>query len=124
VPSSAYPPQFDNVSFGIAPAGSPPAWSFFSAPTPGTTNGAGTRAGPIIYALEKNPPQPIPGPLTVTAKVLPANDPVTAVRLYYRRMFTPETMLPMTDDGSGGDTNAADGIWTAVIPPQPSLRES
>ena len=109
-----YPPQFENVSFGQA--GSPPAWSFFSTPTPGAPNGSGTRAGPIVAAIEKNPPQPVAGPLTLTAIVRPVNAPVATVKLYYRRMFVAETMLSMTDDGTGGDAVAGDGIWTAVIP--------
>jgi hypothetical protein len=111
-----YPPQFENESFGVAPAGPSPGWTFFSTPTPGAANGSGTRAGPMVYALEANPPQPVTGPLTIAARVLPANDPVAAVSLYYRRMFGPETMLSMRDDGTGGDAGAGDGIWTAVIP--------
>src|SRR5205823_2455496 len=35
----AYPAQFQNVSFGLSEPSSPPVWAFFSAPTPGTTNG-------------------------------------------------------------------------------------
>jgi hypothetical protein len=111
-----YPPQFENISFGLDQTGFTPAWSFFSVPSPGAPNGSGTRAGPIVCALEPNPPQPVTGPLTITARVLPVNDPVAAVRLYYRRMYAAETMLPMTDNGTGGDAKAGDGIWTAVIP--------
>jgi hypothetical protein len=111
-----YPPQFADQSFGLSQGTSPAAWSFFSTPTPGGPNSSGTLAGPIIYALEKNPPQPVTGPLTITARVLPANGPVATVRLFYRRMFAAETVLPMTDDGTGGDAEAGDGIWTAVIP--------
>lgn len=112
----AYPAQFDDESFGFAQGGSPPAWTFFSTPTPGAPNGSGTRAGPILQAVEANPPQPVTGPLPITVRALPANDPVAGVRLYHRRMFAPDTMLPMTDDGTGGDAVAGDGIWTAVIP--------
>jgi hypothetical protein len=94
----------------------PPAWSFFSTPTPGAPNASGTRAGPIIDVTVKNPPQPVAGPLTITATVRPANDPVATVKLYYRPMFAAETILEMTDDGTGGDATAGDGIWTAIIP--------
>lgn len=111
-----YPPQFENESFGLSQTGSPPVWSFFSAPTPGAPNGSGTRAGPVVHALETNPPQPVTGPLTVTARAYPANDPVATVRLYCRRMFFAETIMSMRDDGTGGDAKAGDGIWTAVIP--------
>jgi len=109
----SYPPQFENESFGL---GAQAAWSFFAAPTPGAANGSGVRAGPILSAQQANPPPPASGPLTIAAIVRPSNDPVSAVRLFYRRMFTPETMLPMTDDGTGADAQAGDGIWTVVIP--------
>ena len=112
----AYPPQFENVSFGLGGPASSPEWSFFSAPTPGATNASGTRAGPIVDVVERNPPQPVAGPLTITATVRSVNDPVASVRLYYRRMFAAETMVAMTDDGAGGDAMAGDGIWTAIIP--------
>jgi hypothetical protein len=112
----AYPPQFDNRSFGFAQPALPPVWSFFSAPTPGAANTGGTRAGPIVEAVEPNPPQPVAGPLTLTAVVRAANDPVSAVRLHYRRMFAAEVMVGMNDNGTGGDAQAGDGIWTGVIP--------
>lgn len=112
----SYPPQFENQSFGLSTTGSPPTWTFFSTPTPGTTNSIGTRAGPIIYPTEKNPPQPVAGPLTITAKIVTVNSPVRTVRLFFRRMFAAETVLTMTDDGTAGDAVAGDGIWTAVLP--------
>ncbi len=112
----AYPAQFQNVSFGLSEPSSPPVWAFFSAPTPGTTNGSGTRAGPIFDVVVRNPPQPVAGPLIITAAVRPANDPVATVKLYYRRMFAAEIMVAMHDDGAGGDAIAGDGIWTAIIP--------
>ena len=49
----AYPPQFENVSFGLGQAASSPEWSFFSTPTPGAPNASGTRAGPIFGAVVK-----------------------------------------------------------------------
>ena len=94
----------------------PPAWTFFSTPTPGAPNASGTRAGPIFDTVVKNPPQPVTGPLTITAAVRPIVDPVARVTLYYRKMFDAETMLAMNDSGTKGDATAADGIWTAVIP--------
>ncbi|MEO8353453.1 MAG: lamin tail domain-containing protein, partial [Chthoniobacteraceae bacterium] len=92
------------------------AWSSFSTPTPGAANASGTRAGPLFETVVANPPQPVAGPLTITAQVRAINDPVATVKLFYRRMFTAEVMLPMTDDGTGGDATAGDGIWTAIIP--------
>jgi len=112
----AYPPQFENVSFGLDQGKSPPVWCFFITPTPGAPNTNGTPAGPIVSALEPNPAQPVTGPLTITARLLPVNGPVATVSLYYRRMFGAETLVPMRDDGTGGDAVAGDGIWTAVIP--------
>ncbi len=111
-----YPPQFEDESFGLDPAGSAPAWSYFATPTPGAANGSGRRSGPIVRVSEPNPPQPVTGPLVIKAVVLPVNDAVATVRLYYRRMYGPETMVPMTDDGTGGDAGAGDGVWTATIP--------
>lgn len=112
----AYPAQFENESFGLGQGGSPAPWSFFRTPTPGGPNASGTRAGPAIHALQANSPPPASGPLAVTARVVAANAPVAAVRLYWRRMYAAEAMLPMTDDGVGGDATARDGIWTAVLP--------
>ena len=111
-----YPEQFENISFGLTGAAAPSLWSFFSTPTPGAANGAGTRAGPIFDAALKDPLQPVSGPLTVTATIRAANDPVSAVRLYYRKMFAAESTITMVDDGTGGDAKAGDGIWTAIIP--------
>ncbi|HAB15750.1 MAG TPA: hypothetical protein DCE44_04790, partial [Verrucomicrobiales bacterium] len=87
-----------------------------STPTPGAANPAGSRAGPVIDLIVKDPPQPITGPLTVSAAVRAVNDPVTSVNLYYRRMFDSETKVFMRDDGAGSDLLAGDGIWTATIP--------
>ncbi|MCB1128655.1 MAG: lamin tail domain-containing protein, partial [Verrucomicrobiae bacterium] len=106
----AYPDQFDNESFGIAQGSSPPEWTFFPMPTPGAPNGNGVRAGPVVQVLEPNPPQPVTGPLTVMARVSPANDPVAEVTLSYRRMFSVDTLLAMRDDGTGEDTAANDGV--------------
>lgn len=112
----AFPPQFDNVSYGIGGTAATPALSFFSTPTPGAANPSGTRAGPVIGVAVKNPPRPVTGPLTITARVREVNDPVASLNLYYRRMFNTETNVVMRDNGAGGDAVANDGIWTAVIP--------
>jgi hypothetical protein len=111
-----YPPQFANESFGLAQAGPAPVWCYFATPTPGAPNGSGTRAGPLVQVLQADPPQPVSGPLAIAARVLPVNDPVATVRLYFRRMFAAEVSMRMTDDGTGGDAKAGDGIWTALLP--------
>jgi hypothetical protein len=110
----AYPPQFSDQSFGLSETSL--VWSFFAIPTPGAPNGIGTPAGPVFVTADKNPPPQEPGPLTITATVRSVNGPVATVQLYYRRMFGSETMVPMRDDGTGGDVTAGDGVWTAVIP--------
>lgn len=112
----AFPPQFEDESFGLDSAGGGTDWSYFAKPTPGAANGAGTRAGPVVVALEPDPPAPEPGALTVTVRTRALQDPVEGVRLYYRRMFQPEAVLAMRDDGSGGDVVGGDGVWTGVIP--------
>jgi hypothetical protein len=109
-----YPEQFMNESYGYVAGGT--ELQYFTTPTPGAANTGGRRAGPIFDDATKNPPQPAAGPLTVTARVRNANSAVSVVRLYYRRMFAPEAMLPMSDIGTDGDAVAGDGIWTAVIP--------
>lgn len=112
----AYPPQFEDVSFGLGPGASVSAWHFFSLPTPGAPNGSGVRAGPILQPLEPNPPQSGPGPLTLTVRAVSLGEPVASVRLHYRRMYAAETTLAMRDDGTGADAQSGDGVWTAVIP--------
>lgn len=104
-----------NVST-ISDPNAPPAWSYFNTPTPGAANNAGTRAGPIFDDAVRNPARPAAGPLTITAKVRPIIDSVVSVKLYYRRMFGAETLIFMTDDGTGADLAASDGIWSAQIP--------
>ena len=90
----SYPAQIQNRSFGLAPLADDPVWSFFSTPTPGKPNKGGTRAGPTISVVDKNPTQPEVGPLTIAAVVRPVNRPVATVKLYYQKMFGNEAMLP------------------------------
>jgi len=112
----SYPVQFQNVSFGLAPLENDIVWNFFSSSTPGKPNKGGNRAGPTVFAVEKNPMQPEVGQLTIAAVVHPLNGPIATVKLYYRKMFESESLLPMNDKGVGGDAVKADGVWTAVIP--------
>lgn len=111
-----YPPQFEGESFGLDPASATPVWMYYRTPTPGARNGAGTRAGPRVQALEPNPAAPEAGPWRVAVRVLPTNDPVGTVRVYYRRMFVGETALALADDGQGADEQAGDGVWSGWIP--------
>jgi regulation of enolase protein 1 (concanavalin A-like superfamily) len=86
--------------------------------TPGAANSmAQTNAGPAIYDVTHFPTLPDAGtPVVVKARV---DDPdhVGAVTLMYRN--DPSTVynaVTMTDDGTGGDAVAGDGIYSATIP--------
>jgi hypothetical protein len=112
--SPAFPEHFPNESFGYASNGE---LSYFTPATPGTPNATGRRMGPIFELVTKNPPPPAAGTtLLVTAKIRPANSPINAVRLYHRRMYNPEVVASMFDNGTNGDVTAGDGIWSAIIP--------
>lgn len=99
-------------------------------PTPGAINSCfAANAPPAVRQVANDPVQPTSGqPVVVTAKITDP-DGVAAVSLkyqpvnpgaYIRRTDSSYTnswiSLPMYDDGTHGDTNAADGIFTAVIP--------
>jgi hypothetical protein len=98
-------------------------------PTPGAVNSCfAANAPPAIRQVNHLPIQPTSGqPVTVIAKVTDP-DGVAAVSLKYQVVnpgtyirktdvaYTNWTTVPMYDDGTHGDTNSADGIYTAVIP--------
>jgi hypothetical protein len=52
----------------------------------------------------------------VTVKASAIFQPIQTVELRYRVMYGEEAMVPMRDDGLGGDGQARDGIFSAVIP--------
>ncbi|MCF7730785.1 MAG: lamin tail domain-containing protein [Akkermansiaceae bacterium] len=111
------------------------AWRSSSAgnPTPGATNSAAattaTAAPPAIRQVSHLPVQPASGQeVTITAKVTDP-DGVAAVTLSYQLVSpggyirkssaaynTGWIELPMLDDGTGGDTLAADDIHTVTMP--------
>ena len=99
-------------------------------PTPGRLNSVyAANLPPQIRRMDHSPEQPGPGvPVTITAKVTDL-DGVAAVTLQYQVVdpgnyieltdaayATSWTDLPMKDDGAGGDTFAADDVYTAVLP--------
>ncbi|MBL9167603.1 MAG: lamin tail domain-containing protein [Verrucomicrobiales bacterium] len=89
--------------------------------TPGARNSQTVaNSGPAISEVTHNPPVPAAGEsVVVTARVHDPDD-VTAVELRYR--IDPSTnivSIPMTDDGSGGDSVAGDGLYAATLPGQP-----
>ncbi len=90
--------------------------------SPGAPNSqARANTGPVFREVSHRPVLPQPNQsIRVTARV---SDPdgVQSVILKYR--LDPDTTLlsaPMVDDGTGGDALAGDGIFTGIIPGQPS----
>ena len=90
--------------------------------TPGAPNSqARANAGPAILDVSHRPVLPAADEtIRVTARVVD-RDRVTSVTLRYR--LDPSatlTTVTMVDNGTGGDLLARDGIYTGVIPGQPS----
>jgi hypothetical protein len=90
--------------------------------TPGLPNSRRVaNAGPAIYGVSHAPILPADGEgVVVSAR---ATDPqgIQVINLRYRMDPNPIfTTLSMTDDGTGGDAIANDGIYSATIPGQPS----
>jgi hypothetical protein len=86
--------------------------------TPGASNSiARANTGPAIFEVLHTPILPAFGqPVLVSAR---ATDPdgVLSVRLKYRvDPLTEPINVPMTDDGTGGDELAGDGVYSAQIP--------
>ncbi|HXJ72146.1 MAG TPA: choice-of-anchor X domain-containing protein, partial [Candidatus Dormibacteraeota bacterium] len=89
--------------------------------TPGARNSrALANLGPALTGVTHAPAVPAADqPILVTAR---AADPdgVASLTLRYRIDPSPAlASLPMTDDGSGGDAVAGDGIYSAIVPGQP-----
>ncbi|MCP5515803.1 MAG: lamin tail domain-containing protein [Verrucomicrobiales bacterium] len=98
-------------------------WSSSLAPggTPGSPNStAAPDVAPLILDVHHHPPIPLPAdPVAVTARVLDEQLAEVAVTLHWRADGAPDfTVVPMADDGSGGDSLAGDGIFGALVPPQ------
>lgn len=92
--------------------------------TPGARNSrAVANAGPVVTDLATAPVLPSAGTaVTVTARVDDA-DGIAGVELRYR--VDPATQLSvigMTDDGTGADAVARDGVYSARLPGQPAGR--
>jgi regulation of enolase protein 1 (concanavalin A-like superfamily) len=88
--------------------------------TPGLPNSQRVaNAGPAIYNVKHNPTLPAASQsAVVTAQVHDPNG-VQNLTLYYR--IDPAagyTSVSMKDDGTGGDTIAGDGVFSAIIPGQ------
>ncbi len=100
--------------------------------TPGSENSATVKAragggsvnlGPVIGAVNQNPARPGGGePVTITATISDA-DGVDTAAVHYR-LGSPTggafTQVAMNDAGTGADSVAGDGIFSATLPGQNS----
>ncbi len=91
---------------------------YFPAPTPGRPNSAGVEAlGPVIRDEEHYPQIPTRrDSLQITARIMPALNPVASAQLHYRVMFDAEATVPFLDDGDSGDDGRGDRVFGARIP--------
>jgi len=91
---------------------------YFLTPTPGKANNDGVDIlGPIISDSDHYPLIPTENEdLQIVARIEPSFDPIDTVKLYYRSMFDREVSIPLLDDGTGGDREAGDGLYTVRIP--------
>lgn len=91
---------------------------FLANPTPGSENlGGAANPGPEIRGVSHRPAQPTATEdLVVTANPSPRLAAVAEVELTYRVGYRAAEVLPMRDNGLGGDALAGDGIYTATIP--------
>ena len=98
-----YPPQFDDVAYGLSSDGS----FDYLVPTPGAANGPPrSEIGPDIETLTENPPRHhAQQNLTISARVTPRIGEVSDVTLFYRIGFGSERSMPM--DHEGNDTYRA-----------------
>ncbi len=96
--SPTYPPQFDDVSYGISNLGT----ITYLAPTPGTANGAPrSEIGPGVEGLTENPTPPAPSEnLAITAIITPRIGEVANATLFYRVGFGSEQQLTMTAEAN------------------------
>ena len=90
--------------------------------TPGARNSrAVTNAGPAIYDVAHNPPLPAASQaIVVTARVTDPNTVTQLVVKYRIEPATTFTTVSMTDNGTGADAVAGDGLFSAAIPGQSS----
>jgi hypothetical protein len=102
-----YPPQFDDVSFGVPAGGVTPSPML---PTPGRVNGSALlEIAPAISLINENPPAPAANqPLRIETTVTPRAGTVTGVTLSYRVGYGTQQDIPM----SPGDNNN----YSAAIP--------
>jgi hypothetical protein len=90
---------------------------YFAVPTPGAPNGIGnTNLGPVVFDVQHYPNEPFDDEnLLITVATRGTFNPVAAVSLTYRIMYSNEVTVPMFDDGLHGDGPPADGVYGASI---------
>ncbi len=100
------------------------AQGYLLTPTPGAANDAAlAQIGPAIRDVTENPPPPRAGDdLVVTARIEKTLAPVLAATVTWVINYDFDSRAPrsgtlwMTDDGTGYDAVAGDGVYTAAIP--------
>ena len=88
--------------------------------TPGAANSRSVaNAGPAIYEVAHSPTVPAAGEAVVVTARAQDPDGFSAIRLDYRMDPNASyTTVSMVDDGTGGDSVAGDGVYSATIPGQ------
>jgi hypothetical protein len=113
--SPQFPPQFDDISYGLEFALQPTANErYFTTPTPGAPNVGG---GPPAWNVTHTPHQPSDTQalvVTVQVPTLPSGAPTVTLR--YRVMYGSQVSLAMRDDGVAPDAVANDQVYTAQVP--------
>ncbi|MGB0952645.1 MAG: CotH kinase family protein [Planctomycetota bacterium] len=111
----AFPQQYEDTSYGLRfQFGPSNQESYFTLPTPGTTNGIG---GPLILEADHSPQFPTDtDDVTVSVLIDGATVAVSSATLFARVEYGPEISISMADDGVAPDVVADDGVWTAMIP--------
>jgi len=99
-------------------AGAAQTWRYFPAPTPGKPNNAGIeKLGPTITNVAHTPEQPTEDDdLLITARITPTFGPIQVTHLHYQVMFGPKFRVLLSDDGTNGDLESNDGVFSARIP--------
>ena len=98
----------------------PTARRWFTTPTPGAENGTGTTLlGPIVASVTQGVAVDPDAPVIVEAVLVPTVEPVAGATLTWRVGFGPEQLAPLSDDGTGGDAVAGDGVYSAMLPGAP-----